>query len=85
MTEHDATPRLLTADEVGECLKLSGDAVRRFTRANGWPYVLIGPRKIRYTPEHVEAIIAMHTKETGQAVEVVGLTGQTARSRRRSA
>lgn len=78
-----STDELLTAEQVGVRLGgLAEEMVKRRTKSEGWPCVRFSAKTIRYRPEHVEQIIAMH--EDTDSAGAVGLPGQTTRSRRRA-
>ena len=53
-------------------------------REYGWPCIEVG-RTIRFTDEHVAAILAKHTVIGAEKPEAPLLGGQTSRSARRSA
>lgn len=72
---------LLTAVQVAEALGIAEEQVKRRTKTEGWPCVRFSRKLIRYRPEHVEQIIALH--EDADSTAPVGLPGQTTRSRRR--
>lgn len=76
------TADLMTAKDVADKLGISENQVKRRTAEERWPCVRFSARTIRYRVEHVEQIIAMH--ETAADTKAFK-TGQTARSRRRSA
>lgn len=79
------TAELLTAADVADRLGISEEQVQRRTRNEVWPCVRFSRKTIRYRPEHVEAIIAMHEQQPGPLATSRGIPGQTVRSRRRSA
>lgn len=72
---------LLDAAQLAEQLGISEEQAKRRTASENWPCVRFSRKTIRYRPEHVEQIIAMHEVE---AKPTPGLVGQTTRSRRRS-
>lgn len=74
---------LLTAAEVAERLSITEDQVKRRTVRDSWPCVRFSGKTIRYREDQVDAIVARYTKTAPEPVSVT--TGQTARSRRRSA
>jgi hypothetical protein len=62
-----------------------GDVTERtvadWRRRYDWPHITVG-RTVRYTPEHVEQILAQHQTTTGPAL--TSIPGQTRRSASRS-
>lgn len=76
----------LTPAELGEHLGATEENVLRWRRQYGWPSLKIG-NHIRFSPEHVQQIEALH--EAKADTEAAGLEvlidGQTSRSRGRSA
>lgn len=77
------TAELLNAAEVAEYLGISAEQVQKRTRTEGWPCIKFSRKTIRYRPDHIEAIIAMHERQ-GTPLSP-GVPGQTERSRQRSA
>lgn len=74
------TTRLLTPGDVGARLGLDAQTILRMRREYGWPSVKLG-RRVRFTEEHVAAIIASHTSKPEPDEKPVALVpGQTARS-----
>lgn len=54
-------PRTYTVNQLAGILQVDRGIILKHTR-NGWPHLNLGPRTIRYTPEHLNTILA--TTET---------------------
>jgi len=89
---HDAalrTPgaaRLLTPDALGETLGgLTGDDVLRLAKRHGWPHVRFSPKAVRFRPEDVEEIVALHlvTPLSQPSAQLVEFPAQHALPRQR--
>ena len=78
------TGRYLTPEDVADELQMPVAQVKRLTHTKQWPCIRISKNVTRYTTEHLEQIVAMYTRDAAPTGPV-GLPGQTARSRRRSA
>ncbi|HYQ69102.1 hypothetical protein [Actinophytocola sp.] len=62
-----APERCLTIEELREFLGFEKDRViRENVRNRLWPHLRIG-RKIRFSPDHVSAILAMHEQGPGES------------------
>jgi hypothetical protein len=72
---------LLDAEGVADALGIPLEQVKRRTKSEDWPCVRFSAKTIRYRPEHVEQIIAMHEVEPQPPAANLG---QTPRSRRRA-
>lgn len=77
---------LITEAELAvDVLRLNSESeAAELRRKHKWPHVRLGRFKVRYTEDQVAAIVAMQTTKP-KAEPVVSLSGQTKRSRGRSA
>lgn len=75
------TPAALAA-----LLNVPEENVLRWRRQHSWPSFKVG-RKIRFTQEHVDKILAQHEAQPAPVAPVTDIVieGQTERSKRRSA
>lgn len=74
-----------TPAELAEMLHTTKANVLQWRRQHGWPSVQVG-KTIRFTPEHVEQILAKHSvKPVKKVAAAPVIAGQTKRSARRSA
>lgn len=74
---------LLTVADVARRLRISVNLAQRLSARDNWPRAAFSTKTIRYTPEHVAAIVALYDR-AGDTTPVKGLAGQTAASRRRA-
>lgn len=79
--------RLTTEQDLAEdVLQIPVEKAAELRRRHHWPHVRIGRFDVRYTDEQVVQIVEMHTAVSEPAKKVTPtITGQTARSARRSA
>lgn len=73
---------VLTPADLAEILQVDEAKVLEWRRTYNWPSFKVG-RKVRFTSEHVEQIIASHSGRPHAEVDssvVVALPGQTKRS-----
>lgn len=77
---------VLTPGDLAELLHVPEAKVLEWRRVYNWPSLKVG-RKIRFTAEQVEQILAAHSGKPRADVTAVVVDGQTARSagRKRSA
>ena len=75
--------RLTTEAVLAEDFGLTPEKVAELRRRHQWPHVRLGRFDVRYTDEHVAAIVDMETVKTAPA-KPTGLAGQTTRSARRA-
>lgn len=74
----------LTPADLAEMFGATEETILRWRREHSWPSIKIG-RSIRFSPEHVEQILATHEAKPALAEPVeVEASGQTARSARAS-
>lgn len=59
------TPRLLTAAEVAELLRVSKNTVYRLARSNRLPWVRIG-ESVRFRPDDVEGFVERNRQDGAQ-------------------
>lgn len=82
---------LLSPEQLADELGVKVEQVKTWTREHDWPCVRFSLKTVRYTPEQVQQIVAMHTEVTGEPdpvddSKVAQLrAAQTARSRRHRA
>lgn len=78
---------LITDGELAEQFGIPVEKLHDLRKRNRWPFVRLGRFEIRFTPEQVEQIVALHSEAPAVEVPQVKAPGQTARSagRRRSA
>lgn len=50
-------PRVYTVSQLAAILQIDPRAVRTKARAGTWPSLDLGPRTIRFTPGHLDAIL----------------------------
>lgn len=75
---------LLTPADLAEKLVTTEAQVMEWRRSYDWPHVRLG-RKVRFTDQQVEAIIAAHSVRPTKKTEApVKIAGQTSRSARRA-
>lgn len=82
-------PELLTDTDLAKAFGETEKLIGEWRRTYGWPHIKVG-KAIRYTPQHVEQIIASHShgqrsKPKKGAGPRVQIPGQTDRAGRRSA
>ena len=58
MQERPEPPRTYTVTEIAEILQLRPATVRAQARSGAWPYLEFGPRTMRFTQAHLEAILS---------------------------
>lgn len=78
---------IYTPVQVAEKLGVDEEQVLLWRRQHGWPSFKIG-RKVRFTEEHLQQIVAAHFTGKKSGAKSTGLAGQSPRSasrRRRSA
>lgn len=51
------TPRIYTVSQLADILQIDPRAVRTKARAGTWPHLDLGPKTIRFTDTHLNAII----------------------------
>lgn len=81
-----STGPFTTPAELAEMLHVSESTVLEWRRAKRWPSWKVG-RTIRFTPEHVEQIVAQHLVQPTRVEDTpqVAIAGQTSRSARAKA
>lgn len=80
--------KLTTEKDLAErVLQIPVEKAAELRRRHRWPHVRIGRFDVRYTDEQVVQIVEMHTavSEPVKKTSTPTITGQTARSARRSA
>ena len=77
--------KFLTPEQLGDVLEVTGAQVLEWRRQYRWPSLKIG-KTIRFTPEHVQQIVARHTLTPKRDDDAAGVVfdGQTSRSARRA-
>lgn len=55
---HPDPPRTYTVTQLAEILQLKPATVRAQARSGAWPYLQFGPRTMRFTEAHLEAILS---------------------------
>ena len=77
---------LTTDAQLADQFGISTDKLHALRKQHRWPHVRLGRFDIRFTDAQVEQIVAMHSETPKKDAGVkVAVTGQTARSARRSA
>lgn len=76
--EPASATRLLTPEEVAECLRVSVNYV--VENGTGWPHVRLGRARL-YTEAHVAQIIALHEQRPETPVASRNTYGRRTRSR----
>lgn len=61
----DQLVRCLTAQELADLFRIGPERVKRHCTNGEWPYTKFG-RNIRFTPEQVQAIVAIHAHQEQQ-------------------
>lgn len=68
--------RLLTPADLGELFGVTEQKILEWRRRYGWPSIKVG-RSIRFTSEHVEKILVVHTVDESEVQRLVRATGLT--------
>lgn len=76
--------KLTTEADLAEDFGLTPEKAAELRRRHQWPHVRLGRFDVRYTSEHIAAIVAMETVKSAPA-KPTAIAGQTTRSARRSA
>lgn len=77
--------KLVTEEQLAEDFGITVEKAAELRRKHQWPHLRLGRSEIRYTPDQVAAIIAMHTVRPREPEGPRGLPGQTPLSAKRSA
>lgn len=76
MSNDDALPTLYTVEDLRGYLDLK--STRHIERnVSSWPHIVVA-REVRFTAEHVKAILALHERGTG-GPKAVAFAGQKTR------
>ncbi|MFB9716739.1 hypothetical protein [Arthrobacter methylotrophus] len=54
----ETAPRVYAVTQLAEILQLRPDTIRTNARTGKWPYLQFGPRTMRFTEQHLAAILA---------------------------
>lgn len=55
--------QLSTAAQVAERFQINQQTVWERVRRGEWPHIKLGPRIIRFTEAHIDAILAQHDRQ----------------------